>query len=391
MDHVVVVGGGLAGHRAVQALARGFEGTVTLITDEDHKPYDRPPLSKQVLTGKVEPDATGFKCDELDVEWTLATAAERLDPSDKTVGLADGEEIAYDGLIIATGRRAREWPELPDLGGFFMLRSLDDARRLKQAISQCSRVAIVGAGFIGCEVAASLKANGVAEVTLIDIADEPLTPVGPAAGAFARRIHEAEGVSFRLGATVTGFDGVGGHVRAVCFEGGDEVEADLVLLALGSVPNTEWLEGSGVELLKGAVVCDEHLFARGAEDVVAAGDVAAWPHPHVADEHGLAAIEHWTTSRELAKAAALNLVAAPDDRSRFVTVPSFWSDQYDVKIKSAGLLQAADRLDVVEEDFEQRRLVVEAKRGDELVGAVVFNRNKTFADYQRKLKSALEH
>lgn len=389
MDRVVIVGGGLAGHRAVQALQKDFEGDVTLISDEEHRPYDRPPLSKQVLTGDREPDDTGFKCDGLEVEWKLSSAAESLDTSAKVVRLAGGDEVGYDGLVIATGRRARAWPDLPDLEGFFMLRSLDDARALRKAIGDASKVAIVGAGFIGCEVAASLRANGLDDVTVIEMADLPLPPVGKEAGAFAQRIHEDEGVAFKLGASVEGFDGADGRVRAVCLDGG-EVEADLVLLALGSAPNTEWLEDSGIELCKGNVVCDEHLFVAGAQDVVAAGDVAAWPHPHVADEHGLASIEHWTTSRELAKTAALNLVARDDgDRSRFLTVPTFWSDQYGVKIKSAGLLQAADEFDVVEEDAEKRRLVVEAKRDGELIGVVVFNKNKAFADYQRQLKDQL--
>jgi 3-phenylpropionate/trans-cinnamate dioxygenase ferredoxin reductase subunit len=387
--HVVVVGGGLAGHRALQELA-SHAVRVTLVGDEAHPPYDRPPLSKQVLLGELEPGATRLDAGGLDVDWRLASAAVGLDAERHVVRLAGGGELAYDGLVVATGRRARAWPALPALDGFHVLRSLGDAVRLRAAVHAGRRVAIVGAGFIGCEVAASLRRQGVGEVTLIDVAAQPMAPLGAAAGAAARRLHEAHGVRFRLGAQVTGFDGRGGRVSAVRLRDDAPVPADLVLLALGSEPNTEWLHGSGVELRRGAVACDEHCFARGVQDVVAAGDVAAWAHPHAPEADGLVCVEHWSTAREMGRVAARNLVAGADgDRTPFATVPTFWSDQYDVKIKSVGLLAAADRFAVVEDDPGQRRLVVEALRGDELVGAVVFNRNKALTGYHRRLKDAL--
>ncbi len=388
MERVVIVGGGLAGHRALQAL-RGFEGRVTLVSDEAHKPYDRPPLSKQVLLGDMEADAAFFKVDDLDVDWVLGDAATGLDPERQVVKLASGTEIGYDGLIIATGRRARQWPALPDLEGFHTLRSLDDAIALKAAAEHAGRIAIVGAGFIGCEVAASMRKQGVEEVTLIEMADQPMSAMGTEAGAFARGFHEDEGVRFRLGAEVTGFKGSGGRVTAVELQGDEDVEADLVLLALGSVPNSEWLEDSGIELDRGNVCCDAHLFVEGADNIVAAGDIAAWTHPHADAEDGRVCIEHWTTSREMAKAAVSNLLAEPDEREVFSSVPTFWSDQYDVKIKSAGYLRAADRFEVVEEDAEKKRLVIEAFRGGEFVGAIVFNKNKAFIDYQRLLRDSL--
>jgi NADPH-dependent 2,4-dienoyl-CoA reductase/sulfur reductase-like enzyme len=389
VEHVVIVGGGLAGHRALQAL-REFEGKVTLVSDEEHKPYDRPPLSKQVLLGEMEPDATFFKVEDLDVQWVLGDAAAGLDTDKQVLTLASGKELEYDGLVIATGRRAREWPgELPDLEGFFMLRSLDDSIAFKAAAKDVGRIAIVGAGFIGCEVAASMRKQGVEHVTLIEMADQPMPSIGPTAGAFAQKFHEDEGVTFKLSAKVTGFKGQDGRVTAVEIEGDDDVEADVVLLSLGSAPNSEWLEDTGITLDRGNVCCNEYLFVEGAENVVAAGDIAAWTHPHADTDDGRVCIEHWTTSREMAKAAVTNLLAEPDDRKVFLSVPTFWSDQYDVKIKSAGYLRAADRLETVEEDPEKKRLVVEAFCGDELVGAIIFNKNKAFITYQKQLREAL--
>ncbi|MEA2170768.1 MAG: hypothetical protein QOF76_4068 [Solirubrobacteraceae bacterium] len=390
MDHVVIVGGGLAGHRALQAL-REFEGKVTLVSGEEHKPYDRPPLSKQVLLGDMEADDLFFKVSDLeegiDIEWKLGSAASALDTDKQVVTLENDEEVPYDGLVIATGRRARPWPDLPELDGFHTLRDIDDTLAFKQEALERDHVVIVGAGFIGCEVAASLRKHGVEHVTVVEMADQPMPPVGPEAGAFAQKFHEEQGVTFKLGAKVTGFAGEDGKVSAVELEGEDPIKAETVLLALGSIPNSEWLEDSAVELDSGNVVADEYLFA--APNVVVAGDIASWAHPHSELDHGRVCIEHWTTSREMAKAAVTNLLAAEDERKPFQTVPTFWSDQYDVKIKSAGYLKSADRYEVVEEDPEKQRMVIEAFRGDELVGAIVFNKNKAFIGYQRQLRDTL--
>jgi 3-phenylpropionate/trans-cinnamate dioxygenase ferredoxin reductase subunit len=382
---IVIVGAGLAGHRAAQTLRRsGFDGELVMIGDEVHRPYDRPPLSKQVLAGTMEPDACFFGGDELAVNWILGEAATGLDPEARVVHV-DERAVSYDGLIIATGRRARSWPEPPGLEGFHMLRGLDDALALRRAASRESRVAIVGAGFIGCEVAATLRGLGVEDVTLIEMAPHPMPALGAVVGARAAALHEAHGVRLRMGASVAGFTG-SGRVDGVLLEGGERVAADLVLLALGSVPNTEWLRGSGLELVAGNVLCDEHCFAAGFDDVVAAGDVAAYPHPLAP---GPIWIEHWSNAREMGAIAAANLVAGGDGCTSFAAVPTFWSDQYDVKIKSAGLLAAADSYEVIEDDPERPALVVEARREGELVGAIAFNRNRTIIDYQRRLAAVL--
>jgi NADPH-dependent 2,4-dienoyl-CoA reductase/sulfur reductase-like enzyme len=386
MRRIVIVGAGLAAHRAAQAVRReGFDGELWIVGDEEHPPYDRPPLSKQLLAGSMEQTECFFASDELDIEWALGAPATGVDIERRVVQIDGRDELSYDGLVIATGRRAREWPDLPELDGFHMLRNLDDTKALRQAVRPGGRVAIVGAGFIGCEVAATLRGLGVDEVTLIDVAPHPMPVLGPEIGERAVKLHENHGVRLRMATSVAMFEGRD-RVEAVRLEDGERVEADLVLLALGSVPNSEWLEGSGLELLKGCVLCDEHCVAVGTEDVVAAGDIAAYPHPSA---DGPIWIEHWSNARDMGATAATNLLKGPDAREVFAAVPTFWSDQYDVKIKSAGLLNVADSYTVVEEDPERPSLVVEAHRRGELVGAVVFNRNRTIIGYQRKLAEGL--
>jgi NADPH-dependent 2,4-dienoyl-CoA reductase/sulfur reductase-like enzyme len=383
---MVVVGAGLAGHRAAQAARReGFDGDLWMVGDEVHEPYDRPPLSKQLLAGGIEHTDTFYKCQDLDIKWVLGRAATGLDLERGVVKLAGQEELPYDGLVLATGRRAREWPELPALEGFHMLRNLDDCGALREAVTPSSRVAIVGAGFIGCEVAATLRGLGVEEVTMIDIAQHPMPVLGPEIGARAIALHERHGVKLRLGTSVAGFEG-GDRVQAVRLQDGERVEADIVLIALGAVPNTEWLKDSGLELVRGAVRTDEYCIAVGTENVAVAGDIALYPHPGSPQP---ICIEHWSNARDMGAVAAANLLAGPDSRQVFAAVPTFWSDQYDVKIKSAGLLATADSFTVVEEDTEKPSLVVEAHRDGELVGAVVFNRNRKMIEYQRTLAAAL--
>ena len=386
MRRIVIVGAGLAGHRAAEALRReGFDGQVLVVGDELHRPYDRPPLSKQLLAGAIEQHDTLYASDDLEVEWMLGEPATSLDIEERVVRLANGTALPYDGLVIATGRRARDWPRLPELDGFHRLRGLDDVRSLRKAVRPTSRVAIVGAGFIGCEVAATLRGLGVEEVTLIDVAPHPMPVLGAEVGKRAAAFHESHGVRLRLGTSVAMFEG-SGRVEAVLLEDGERIAADVVLLALGSAPNTEWLADSGLTLVKGTVLCDEYCVAVGTEDVVAAGDVASYPHPSAV---GPICVEHWSNARDMGEIAARNLLKDPDQREVMAAVPTFWSDQYDVKIKSAGVLSLADTFTVVEEDPERPSLVVEAHRDGALVGAIVFNRNRTIIQYQRQLAEAL--
>lgn len=381
---VVIVGAGLAGLRAAEAVLDRDEGhEVTLVGDETHAPYNRPPLSKQLLTGSMEPDECAFPIAALDSATTrFGSAATGLDRSARRVHLADGSTVEYDRLVIATGRRAKAWPGLPDLTGFHVLRSLDDALRLRSRLDDEPRVVVVGAGFIGCEVAAALRTRGL-EVDLVEMGTHPMPALGPEIGERAARVHADHGVRLHLGRTVEAFDG-DGAVRSVRLDDGTEIAADEVLLSLGSAPNTEWLEESGLTLHRGAVLADAHGLSVDDATVAAVGDCAAWPHP-VAGE--AVSIEHWNNAAEMARHVVGNLLGDETARTEFAPVPTFWSDQYDLKIKSAGFIATADRIEIVE-DGPAHALVAEAYRGDELVGAVTVNQNKKFLQYRKKLASA---
>jgi 3-phenylpropionate/trans-cinnamate dioxygenase ferredoxin reductase subunit len=379
MRRVVVVGASLAGARAVETLRRrGFEGELIVVGDEPHRPYDRPPLSKELLAGRVGPEATVRPC-AAEAQWLLGRSAEALDLRRRVVTLDGGDELAFDGLVIATGSRAREWPGLPELEGFHYLRRIEDCMALRAALVGSPRVCIVGAGFIGCEVAATLRAQGV-EVTVADVAPHPMPALGHAIGERCRALHEAHGVRLATESVVEAFHGVR-RVEAVQLAGGERLAADLVLLAVGAVPNVEWLAGSGLRLDRG-VVCDEHLQAVGAANVAAAGDVAQWPHPA---SGGMTRIEHWSNAAAQGVAAAANLLATPAEREPYAPVPTFWSDQYDVKIQAVGFVHRATTVEIVEELPEENRLVAEAWRDGELVGAITFNRAARISEYRRAM------
>lgn len=382
MRRIVVVGAGLAGLRAAQELrSRGFEGDLAIVGDEPHMPYNRPPLSKQVLAGDIEPESCSFPLDDLDARWVLGTSAAGLDAGGRVLRLADGQDLPYDGLVIATGRRAREWPHLPDLAGFHMLRGLDDAITLRAAVADNPRVAIIGAGFIGCEVAATLRTRGVDDIDLIDVAPHPMPALGREIGERASWLHASRGVRLHMNAKVERFEGTG-RVDAVHLADGTRIPADLVLIALGSAPNTEWSNGSGLELYEGNVLCDAKCFAAGHDDIVAAGDVATWLHPRL--DGAPVRVEHWTNASDMARCAARNLLA-PDSAEGYAPVPTFWSDQYDAAIKGVGLWAQSEEVRIVEEDVEAGHLVAEGHCSDGMVGALMVNRNKEFIRYRRRL------
>jgi NADPH-dependent 2,4-dienoyl-CoA reductase/sulfur reductase-like enzyme len=379
---IVIVGASLAGGRAAQAIRQaGHEGPVVVVGDEPHAPYTRPPLSKELLAGEHEAEQTALPSGKADVDWRLGTAAERLDLDRREVVLAGGETIAYAKLLIATGAHARPWPGDPvELEGLYMLRGLDDALALRSACERRPRLAVVGAGFVGSEVAATARKRGL-DVTLIDIAPHPMTALGPEVGARVAELHRAHGVTLRLGVGVDGFEGAG-RLEAVRLADGTLVEADAAVVALGAGPNTGWLAGSGLELEPG-VVCDATLAARDAEDVFCAGDVAAWPHP-LADG-ALIRIEHWTNATEQGAAAARNLLAEPADRVPYEAVPYFWSDQYDVKIQAVGLAGRAQRMHVLEAAPDGDKVVLGGERDGRLVAVVGFNAARRLAFYRGRL------
>ncbi|WP_128429563.1 NAD(P)/FAD-dependent oxidoreductase [Streptomyces cyaneus] len=360
MRRIVVVGASAAGLAAAETLRReGYDGTLTLVGDEPLAPYDRPPLSKQLLAAEWEPERLTLRSPDdlagLDLDLRLGVAASGLQPADRTVELADGSTVPYDGLILATGVRPRR---LPGAGGH-VLRTLDDAVRLRDRLTPGRRLVVVGAGFLGAEAAAVAWRLGC-EVTLLEPAPVPLAhAVGTEVGEVLTRAHLDRGVNLRCGVTVTEVTGEG-----VRLADGELVEADEVLVAIGSLPNTDWLDGSGLTVGDG-VVCDEYSAA--APNVYAAGDVARWHNPLF----GLPMrIEHRTNAAEQGMAAARNLLAAPQARKPFAPVPYFWSDQYGMKIQAYGYLRGHDEVAVVEGELTEGRFLAAYRRGEKVTGAL---------------------
>ena len=297
------------------------------------------------------------------------------------MALSDGDEVPYDRLILATGSRARRWAGAGgELEGVHVLRNLDDGIALRAALEQRPRVAIVGAGFIGCEVAQTARKQGL-DVTLIDIAPTPMLPLGPELGEWCAALHRDHGVDLRLGTGVAALHGAA-RVEAVELTDGSRVGADVVVVGLGALPNTEWLAGSGLQLNPG-LECDATLTAVGDPDILGAGDIVSWPHP-LADGDAIR-IEHWTVAAEHGQLAGRNVLVPPDERKPYDQPPYFWSDQYDVKIQSLGLPGRAGRLELLEATADGSRLVYGAERDRRLVGVIAINAARRLGSYRLAL------
>ncbi|HEX4903550.1 MAG TPA: FAD-dependent oxidoreductase [Acidimicrobiales bacterium] len=381
----VIVGGSLAGLRTAQSLRReGHEGTITIVSEEQHwPPYDRPPLSKQVLVGSLPPERVRLRVpDDLDAEVCAGVRAAGLDVASRTVLLDHGERIPYDGLVVATGASARRIPGADAMAGVHVLRTIDDSLALRAELEQASSVVVVGAGFIGCEVASSCRALGL-DVTVVDVLPLPLAPLGTRAGEIVRAFHEANGVHLRLGTGVAGFDG-GDRVRMVRLSDGTTVATDVVVVGIGVVPATGWLDGSGLTLDDG-VVCDEACLARGGEDrVVAVGDVARWDHPR----YGSSRIEHWTNAGEQAAHAARALVRGGEAAGPFAPVPYFWSDQFGTKLQFVGSCGADDEFAIVEGSVDDGRWVAAYGRDGVTVAALCVGWPARLAAWQQLVADA---
>jgi NADPH-dependent 2,4-dienoyl-CoA reductase/sulfur reductase-like enzyme len=382
MRRLVIVGASLAGHRAAQAArGAGFDGDLIVVGDERHPPYTRPPLSKELLAGEQEVDRVHFPSDKFEAQWRLGVSAVSLDRGRRRVVLSDGDELAYDRVILATGSRARSWPGSgAELEGVYVLRNLDDALALRAALDRRPRVAIVGAGFIGCEVAQTARKRGL-DVTLIDIAATPMLPLGPTLGEWCAELHRDNGVDLRLGTGVAALLG-NGRVEAVELGDGERIAADVVVVGLGAVPNTEWLAGSGLTVNPG-LECDVTLTAVDDPDILSAGDIVSWPHP-LADGEALR-IEHWTVAAEQGQLAGRNALVPPAERKPYDAPPYFWSDQYDKKIQSLGLPGRADRLEVIEATPDRSRVVYAGERDGHLVGIVAINAARRLGSYRMAL------
>ncbi|POX42717.1 FAD-dependent oxidoreductase [Streptomyces sp. Ru73] len=406
MKTVAVVGASLAGLSAARALRdQGYDGRLVLIGEERHRPYDRPPLSKEFLTGKADEADLALETDDEDLaaEWVLGTRAAGLDTRERAVRLADGGAVRADGVVIATGAAARTLPGSEGLAGVHVLRTLDDARALRDELAHGGRLVVIGGGFVGAEVASTAAVMGL-DVTFVVAGPTPLAgPLGPEMAAAVSALHGDHGVRLLCGTGVRGVTatadspavvplglrggeapagaGARSRVDAVLLDDGRSIPADIVVTGIGATPCTDWLEGSGVALDNGGVRCGADGITS-IPGVVAVGDCAAWY------DEGFAAhrrIEHWTGANErpaTAVAALLSGGTAPLGAPR---PPYFWSDQYGVRIQFAGHAALADSVTVEDGDPADRGFLAVYRRAGEPVAVLGMARTKQFTRWRRQL------
>jgi NADPH-dependent 2,4-dienoyl-CoA reductase/sulfur reductase-like enzyme len=372
---IVIAGASLGGLRAAeQVRAAGWTGAITLIGEEPQMPYNRPPLSKEVLAGRVPFESLAFtpKAAVADVEWRLGSKVVEARLVERTVTLHDGSAVSYDGLVVATGMRPRRLRCPGPLAGRHTVRTLADAQGLRDELTRPgARVVVVGAGFIGCEVAATAVGLGVTEVTVVDPLTLPMGgPLGDLLGRALLKRHEERGVRFALGRGVAGFEGEE-RVTGVVLDDGTVLPADVVVESVGSIANTEWLDGNGLDLSDG-VITDEQLRVGDFPDVVAVGDVARFPN---ARYDGVPRrVEHWSIPTDTAKHAAKVLVAhltgSGADLAPFAPLPTFWSDQHEFRLQSFGAPGLGlDDVRILDGDPD-RDVLVGYHADDRLVGVV---------------------
>ncbi len=384
LGRVAVVGASLAGLRAAEMLrSDGYDGRLALIGAEKHLPYDRPPLSKQLLRGDWEPDRIRLRradWDDLALDLRLGCRATALDLDARRLELDDGSTLDWDGLLIATGATPRRLPGTGGLAGVHVLRTLDEAMALRAELERTpGRVAVVGAGFIGAEVAATCRERGL-EVSLIEPLATPMeSGLDPEMGALMAAVHRDHGVDLRLGTGVESLEGAS-RVERLKLSDGTVIAADVVVIGIGVVPQTGWLESSGLALGDG-VICDETC-ATTVPGVVAAGDVARWTHPLFGKS---LRVEHWTNAVEQGVAAAKRLLAGDTGGEPFASIPLFWSDQYDCRIQYAGIGGFDGEKRVVHGSVEERRFVCLYEKDGRLHGALAFNQARRMIAYRRMI------
>ena len=376
-ERIVIVGGGLAGHAAAERLREaGFTGTLTIIGEEPHLPYNRTPLSKQLLTGEYAlADLPLRSFTDLNVTWRLGCRALALDPNARTIRLGGAEQIGYDGLVIATGVEARVLPGVPmHSERIHMLRTLGDAHRIDQALRRASgRLLIVGGGFIGAELASTARARGL-DATIIDVSSTLLTrALGHVLGAAAGDLHRDHGVRLHLGVGVSGWQAHGAGVQLQLADG-EVLDGDAAVVGIGTVARTEWLTGSALDCTDG-VLAGPTCHAVGADDIVVAGDIARWPN--LLFDTTPRRVEHWINAAEMGRHAADSLLAGPQQAAPFTPVPRFWSEQHGVKIQSVGLPTLGSDVRIVHGDLASQRFVAAYTQptatGDRLMRVVAFD------------------
>ncbi len=395
---IVIVGASLAGLRAAEALRdQGFTGSLTIIGDERHEPYDRPPLSKAVLKGWVPADHTKLpRLRRVDADWKLGVAAVGLDRVNHVVKLGNGEEVGYDRLLIATGTRARPWsnPEEAALQGVFTVRTVEDSTALSAALkARPKRVLIIGSGFVGSEIASVCRELDL-PVTVTERGSGPLkSALGGVVSDIVADMMRDAGVDLRTGVTVTSLHGGSGadagHVRSATLSDGTVLDVDVVIPSQGSIRNVEWLDGAGLAAGQWGVGCDAGCRAFDINGVVTdhifvAGDVAR--APHVLYGYEFLALEHWDNAVFGAEVAANNMLNLEVGRRAHLPLPSFWSAQFGVNIKSVGVCSFGDEIVFTQGSLEERRFAAAYGKNGRIVGAVTFNHGKWLPYYARLIE-----
>jgi 3-phenylpropionate/trans-cinnamate dioxygenase ferredoxin reductase subunit len=392
----------MAGLRSAESLRKGgFSGEIVVLGAEPHMPYNRPPLSKDAIRTEFDPGVLPFRVSKAaaDVQWRLGARVTAADLAGRTVTLQDGTHLEWDGLVAASGARSRRLPLTSPQAGRHAIRTLDDSDALRKDLDRARRIVVVGGGFIGCEVAAAAAGRGL-EVTVVEPEPLPmLRPLGADLAAALLRRHEANGVTFRLGVLPEGFAG-DSRVQHVNLSDGTSVPADVVVESVGSLLNTEWLDGNGLDLINGVLTDDQlRVVVRDGvmpggirrDDVVAAGDVARFPHPLFGGAAGR--VEHWTVATDTARHAGAVLArylagGDPAAGGPFRAVPTFWSDQYELRIQSFGVT-GLDDVRVLEGDIDGE-VAVGYHRDGQLAGVVLIGLTGRYTHYRTMLAQAAQ-
>lgn len=382
MQTLAIVGASLAGLSAARAArAQGFAGRLVIIGDEQHRPYDRPPLSKDFLLGTITAEDLFLETDDdgLHAEWILGVGAVGLNAETRTIQLADGRSVTADGIVIATGARCRQLPALRGLDNVFYLRTIADAQGLAPRLVSGDRMVVIGAGFIGAE-AASVAASRGMNVTMINNNQVPFTAqLGPDMGATIARLHTANGVDLVCGVAIEELDTADGEVTGLRLADGRHLPANVVVVGIGAEPNVEWLEGSGIQLQDG-VLCDS-MGRSSVQGIVAVGDCAAWFEEKLGRHRR---VEHWTGALERA-ALAVQALLDHEAPQQPLKPPYFWSDQHGVKIQFAGHSAGYDRLEIEAGDPQEHSLLAVYYQGEIPVAVLGMNQPRLFTKWRRSI------
>lgn len=386
LDQIAIVGASLAGLRAAKTLrSEGYAGELLIIGEEPNAPYDRPPLTKKFLTHDLAESDIRLRVDDLKAEWLLGERANVLDTDAQTIRTSSGETVSYDSLIIATGSTARRLPEFPVSDpSVHELRTVQDALSLRESLAVQPRVAIVGSGFIGVELASACKDMGCESVTLI-APEPPLASLGKIVSTAVQRLCAMSGIHVRRNKSAHSL-GTEAGMSGVFLDDGTHVIADVIIIAAGAVPSTSWLAQTKLDIDDG-IRCDQDGFVKNVSNVLAVGDVASW---ETSGSGKPLRIEHWTNAVEQGALAARNLIHKQASRTQAARVPSIWSDHFGTRVQALGSPGISDNAKIVQGSLDTMKFVAEHYRGNSLVGVVGYDSPATVAGYRTVITKANE-